>query len=95
MTGCIITIDAMGTQTQIAKTIFEADADYVLSVKENQGPLFEDISALFAVDQAQDFKYATFEYTKTVSKGHARIDIREYWGISNPAYLGLLRGSEG
>ena len=56
LSGCIVTIDAMGTQTQIAKTIREAEADYVLSVKENQGHLYEDILTLFAVDQAQDFQ---------------------------------------
>ncbi len=92
ISGCIVTIDAMGTQTNIAKTILEANADYVLSVKENQGHLFEDISTLFAVDQAQNFKYASFEYKKTVSKGHGRIDVRECWSTSNPAYLNLIRG---
>ena len=70
ISGCIVTIDAMGTQTNIAKTIVEAQADYVLSVKENQGHLYEDISVLFAVDQAHDFKYAEYEYKKTVNKGH-------------------------
>jgi predicted transposase YbfD/YdcC len=94
ISGCIVTIDAMGTQTNIAKTIVEAHADYVLSVKENQGHLFEDISTLFAVDQAQNFKYSSFEYKKTISKGHGRIDIRECWSTSNPAYLGLIRGLE-
>ena len=94
VSGCIVTIDAMGTQTNIAKTIREAKADYVLSVKENQGHLFEDISVLFAVDQANDFKYAAFEYKKTVNKGHGRIEIRECWSTSNPAYLNLIRGVE-
>ncbi|HEX6034067.1 MAG TPA: ISAs1 family transposase, partial [Anaerolineales bacterium] len=61
LSGCIVTIDAMGTQTNIAKTIVEAEADYVLSVKGNQGHLYEDISVLFAVDQAQNFKYASLE----------------------------------
>lgn len=79
VSGCLVTIDAMGTQTNIAQTIVEAKADYVLSVKENQGHLFEDISVLFSVDQAQDFKYAAFEYKKTVNKGHNRIDVRECW----------------
>ncbi len=92
LSGCIVTIDAMGTQTNIAKAIQEAQADYVLSVKENQGHLFEDISTLFAVDQAQNFKYASFEYHKTISKGHGRIDIRECWSTSNPDYLKLIRG---
>jgi predicted transposase YbfD/YdcC len=94
ISGCIVTIDAMGTQTNIAKTIVEAHADYILSVKENQGHLFEDISTLFAVDQAQNFKYASFEYKKTISKGHGRIDIRECWSTSSPAYLSLIRGVE-
>jgi len=92
ISGCIVTIDAMGTQTNIAKTIREAKADYILSVKENQGHLFEDISVLFAVDQAQNFKYASFEYKKTVNKGHGRIDVRECWSTSNPEYLNLIRG---
>jgi predicted transposase YbfD/YdcC len=94
VSGCVVTIDAMGTQTNIAQTIVAANADYVLSVKENQGHLYEDISVLFAVDQAQDFKYASFEYQKTVSKGHGRIDVRECWSTSNPAYLNLIRGLE-
>lgn len=92
ISGCIVTIDAMGTQTNIAKTIREAKADYVLSVKDNQGHLFEDIATLFAVDQAQNFKYASFEYKKTVNKGHGRIEVRECWSTSNPEYLNLIRG---
>jgi predicted transposase YbfD/YdcC len=91
LAGCIVTIDAIGTQTQIAQTIIEAQADYILSVKENQGHLYEDISVLFAVDQAQNFKYASFEYAKTTNKGHGRIDVRECWSTSNPEYLNLIR----
>src|SRR5512138_2843869 len=74
ISGCIVTIDAMGTQTNIAQTIVEAQADYVLSVKENQGHLYEDISVLFGVDQEQNFKYASLDYHKTVNKGHGRIE---------------------
>jgi predicted transposase YbfD/YdcC len=91
LSGCLVTIDAIGTQTSIAQTIIAAQADYVLSVKENQGNLFEDISVLFAVDQVQNFKYASFEYEKTTNKGHGRIDVRECWSTSNPEYLNLIR----
>jgi len=91
ISGCIVRIDAIGTQTHIAQTIIEAKADYVLSVKENQGNLFEDISVLFAVDQAHNFKYASFEHEKTTNKGHGRIDVRECWSTSNPEYLNLIR----
>jgi len=92
--GCIVTVDAIGTQTKIATTVIEAGADYVLSVKENQGHLYEDISVLFAVDQAQNFKYAAFEHAKTTHKGHGRIDLRECWCTSNPQYLDLIRNSQ-
>ena len=92
ISGSIITIDAIGTQTDIAQTIVEAEADYVLSVKENQGHLYEDISVLFAVDQAHDFKYASFDYAKTTNKDHGRIEVRECWCSSNPEYLNLIRG---
>lgn len=44
--GCIITIDAIGCQTEIAQQITEQLGDYVLAVKENQGHLFEDYRAL-------------------------------------------------
>lgn len=92
LSGCIVTLDAMGTQTAIAKAIREADADYVLSVKENQGHLFEDISVLFGVDREQNFKYASLDYKKIVNKGHGRIEVRECWSTSNPEYLNLIRG---
>jgi predicted transposase YbfD/YdcC len=89
-----VTIDAIGTHTNIAKTIIEAEADYVLSVKENQGHLAEDVSVLFAVDQAQNFKYASLEYAKTTNKDHGRIEVRECWSTSNPQYLDLIRGRQ-
>jgi predicted transposase YbfD/YdcC len=94
LSGCIVTIDAIGTQTNIAKTIIAGHADYVLSVKENQGHLFEDISVLFAVDQAHDFKYAALDYRRTINKRHGRIEIRECWSTSHPEYLNLIRGRQ-
>jgi predicted transposase YbfD/YdcC len=94
ISGCIVTIDAMGTQTEIAQAIVDAHAGYVLSVKENQGRLFEDIAYLFAVDQAQNFKYAALDYAKTTDSGHGRIDIRECWSTSNPEYLKMIRNME-
>jgi len=94
LSGCIVTIDAIGTQTNIAKTIVEAEADYVLSVKENQGHLYEDIAVLFGVDQAQNFKYASLEYAQTTNKAHGRIEVRECWSTSNPEYLDLIRGRQ-
>ena len=91
--GCIITIDAIGTQTKIVKTIVERCADYVLSVKKNQGSLYQDISWLFEYDQQYKFKHASYEHAKTVNKGHGRIEVRECWSISDAEYLQRLKGA--
>ena len=90
--GCIITVDAIGTQTEIVKTIVEKGADYVLSVKENQGQLYQDISWLFEYDQQYRFKQGAYDHAKTVNKGHGRIEVRECWSISDPEYLHSLSG---
>ncbi len=48
--GCIVTIDAMGTQTKIAEKIVDKGADYILSVKENQPRLHADIALYFQTE---------------------------------------------
>ncbi len=93
ISGCIITIDAIGTQTKIAKAIIDRGANYLLSVKENQGHLYQDISWLFEYDQKNKFKDASYDHAKTVNKGHGRIEIRECWSISDPEYLQSLKGA--
>jgi predicted transposase YbfD/YdcC len=93
ISGCIVTIDAIGTQTKIAKAIINGGADYLLSVKENQGHLYDEISWLFEYDQRNEFKDTSYDYAKTVNKGHGRIEIRECWCISDPEYLQSLKGA--
>jgi predicted transposase YbfD/YdcC len=91
VSGCIVTIDAMGTQTKIARLIVEAEADYILAVKENQGKLYQDISALFDYDRRMNFEQAPYEYVKTVGKDHGRIEVRHCWSTSDPEYLNSIR----
>lgn len=91
ISGCIVTIDAIGTQTEITETIIEAGGDYLLAVKENQGHLFEDIQCLFEVDVAQGMQYAQYSYAKKVNKGHGRIETRECWATDWDKHLALLR----
>ena len=93
ISSCIITIDAIGTQTKIAKAIIDRGANYLLSVKENQGHLYQDISWLFEYDQKNKFKDASYDHAKTTNKGHGRIEIRECWSISDPEYLQSLKGA--
>ena len=75
--GCIVTIDAMGTQTEIAKAIRDKEGDYILALKENQKPLYNDVK-LYLDDVRQEKKLLESEnYYKTVEKGHGRIETRE------------------
>jgi predicted transposase YbfD/YdcC len=92
--GCIVTIDAIGTQTKIAKTIIDREGDYLLAVKENQGNLYEDIHDLFEDDQKYNFENAPYNYAKTVNKDHGRIEIRQCWAISDPEYLATIRNRD-
>jgi predicted transposase YbfD/YdcC len=94
ITGCIVTIDAIGTQTEIAEAIVAGGGDYLLAVKENQGHLFEDIHCLFEVDVAQGIEKAQHSYAQTVNKGHGRLEIRECWVTENEEYLALVRKRE-
>jgi predicted transposase YbfD/YdcC len=91
ISGCIVTIDAIGTQTSIAKTIIDRKGDYLLAVKENQGHLYEDIHDLFQDDQAFNFEDAPYSYAKTVNKNHGRIETRQCWSISDTEYLANIR----
>ena len=79
--GCIVTIDAMGTQKELTSVIRECGADYVLPVKENQPRLLEDISLYFSTEKA------TCDYAKTIEKSHGRNEKRECWVTEEIAWL--------
>ena len=85
--GCLVSIDAMGCQTEIAKVIIEQGADYVLALKGNQGDLHTDVVQLFTAARKQDFKNIEHQFDSTVSKGHGRIETRRYWTMGNTEYL--------
>jgi predicted transposase YbfD/YdcC len=92
--GCIVTIDAIGTQTEIARAIVDQGADYVLAVKENQGHLYEDVLATFQEAQQRRFEHVPHTYAKTTNKGHGRVEIRECWVIERLDYLEALRTTQ-
>ena len=94
ISGCLITIDAIGTQTEIAELIVEKGGDYLLAVKENQGHLYEDLEHLFAVDQREGFRSSGYTHARKVDHSHGRMEIRECWVISEDEYLAYPRGSQ-
>ena len=89
LTGCIVAIDAMGCQKEIAREIVEVQADCLLAVKKNQGQLYEDVRDLFEGAQEFDFEGVPYDFARTVSKNHGRLETRQCWVITDPRLSGL------
>jgi predicted transposase YbfD/YdcC len=85
--GAIVTIDAMGCQRDIARTIIDKKADYVLALKGNQGSLREDVK-LFATEQkTRDFADTKITRDTTVDGDHGRIETRTTTVINDVDWL--------
>jgi predicted transposase YbfD/YdcC len=78
ISGCLVTIDAMGCQTEIAQEIVNAGADYVLAVKGNQPTLHKGIEAFFDDHLEDDFARTKARRYETQEKGHGREETRSY-----------------
>jgi len=85
--GCIVTIDAMGCQKEIAKTVIEKKADYVLGLKENHGTLHDEVELYFEDCRASGFKDCSYDYHETIDGDHGRIETRRYWTTSDIDWL--------
>lgn len=81
LAGCIVTIDAMGTQTDIAKKIIDKKANYVLALKANHPTLYHQVKQWFEQAQAQQFQGIDVSYDKRIEKAHHRTEIREVWSV--------------
>jgi len=82
--GALVTIDAMGTQKEIAKQIVEGGGDYVLPVKDNQPNLLADIQGCFAKALDLNFEGLSWDRYKTTDSGHGRQEMRSYLILNNP-----------
>jgi len=89
--GCIVIVDAMGCQRYIAETIIDKGADYVFSLKGNQGRLQNGVELFFQEQRKDNFKDVSFDYHETVDGGHGKIEIRRYFTTSD---IGWLQGRE-
>jgi predicted transposase YbfD/YdcC len=93
LTGCTVTIDAMGCQTAIAAQLGEQGADYVLALRDNQPTLLERARLAFADARAAagtTLAPLDLDAARTVDKGHGRLEIRRCWAFGDPEYLGYL-----
>jgi predicted transposase YbfD/YdcC len=80
--GCIVTIDALGCQKEIAAQIVEAGGDYVLAVKDNQGGLSEAVQEFFDEGGRSGFGDTALDCVETVEKDHGRLETRRYTWVS-------------
>lgn len=95
VTGCIVTIDAMGCQKKIAQKIRDEKADYVLCLKENQANFLNDVQNWFAHADQVAFQGMQHDYAETVNKGHGRIEVRRCWTVTDPVAFDYIRHYEG
>ncbi len=79
--GAVVTLDAMGTQLQIAAQIKQAEGDYVLALKGNQGKLSQQVKDWFKQAQAQNWQGVEYSHHETVESGHHRIETRQVWVV--------------
>src|SRR5690606_35572163 len=79
VSGALVTIDAMGCQTEIARTIVDEGADYCLAVKQKQPTLHDEVGAHFDELIETDVQDASVRQTSTREKGHGREAERYYF----------------
>ena len=87
ISGCIITIDAMGCQKDISKKIVEKGADYVFSLKGNQTSLNDDVIRYFEDALKSRKFYEPIGEKATIDNGHGRIEKRKYFLTTDVEWL--------
>jgi predicted transposase YbfD/YdcC len=95
LAGCIVTLDAMGCQTDIAQKIIDRQADYVFALKGNHGQLHADVVEWFAWAHQRNFQDMPHSYAQTVNKNHGRIELRQCWALSDPRAFEVIRHHDG
>jgi predicted transposase YbfD/YdcC len=88
--GCIVTIDALGTQQEIAHQIVATGADYVLAVKENQPKLYREVLWPFSRVEHPDYPALLHDTDRNVEKDHGRLEQRVCQTITAPEHLASL-----
>lgn len=106
LSGCIVTIDAMGCQKKIAKEIIESDADFVLALKGNQETVHQEVKEFVDETVAETQKprprgaklsvvAARLATLETVEKDHGRLETRRYYQSAELDWFADLKQWEG
>jgi len=82
ITGSVVTLDAMGCQTAIAQQIIDKKADYLFSLKGNQGTLHQDVKLFFeSSNTSPAIAHENYD------KGHGRFETRSVRVTSDIEWL--------
>ena len=92
--GTIITLDAMGTQRDIAAQIVEQDGDYILALKGNQGNLHKGVEAFFKAAEKTQWEGIEYSYSENTEAGHHRTEHRRVWAVPITQLSDLPNGSK-
>lgn len=84
--GCIVTIDAMGCQKDIAEQIVKQKGDYLLALKGNQGNFHEEVQSFFTLAKESDFKNIEYDFHEEIDAGHGRIETRRAYAVDFKKY---------
>lgn len=93
--GCIITVDALNCQKDIAQTIIDGGADYVFALKGNHPQLHQEVIEWFDWAKARHFRDIDHTFAETVNKGHGRLEIRQCYALTDPAAFQALAFYDG
>jgi len=84
--GCIVSIDAMGCQKDIAEKIIKQKGNYLLALKGNQGDLHEEVSSFLITAKNDNFKNVEHDFYEDIDAGHGRIEVRRAYAIDFKKY---------
>lgn len=91
ISGAIITIDAMGTQTEIVRLIRQKKADYVVALKSNHPTLYNQVKDWFETAKTQKFIGSEISDDSRTEKCHHRVENRQVWAVSVAQIGGLYK----
>lgn len=87
LTGCLVTIDAMGCQKSIADKIVEKGADYLLALKANHPTLYTLVESYFDTASDQEFVGYAIDFAETEDRNHGRLEFRRCWVEADLSWL--------
>lgn len=84
--GCIVTIDAMGCQKNIAEQIVKQKGDYLLAFKGNQGNLHEEVVLFLTLAKEAGFKSIEHDFHEEIDAEHGRVETRRVYAVDFKKY---------